>query len=110
MTTSSSPTEATGSTLAPRPARPWLPDRLDPESPDPKGCDPASATESHTSDPLGYGIGGMARIPCAESSDVPDEPEHPLNASLQENPLDVYRSVDNNPAVLAELRSSLAAP
>jgi hypothetical protein len=52
----------------------------------------------------------MARIPCAESSDVPDEPEHPLNASLQEKPLDVYRSVDNNPAVLAELRSSLAAP
>ena len=51
----------------------------------------------------------MARVPYAEAADVPDEHEHLLESSLQGKPLHVYRSIGNNPAVLAGLRSFLGS-
>ncbi|RLM67817.1 carboxymuconolactone decarboxylase family protein [Halorubrum sp. Atlit-26R] len=51
----------------------------------------------------------MARVPYAEAADVPDEYEDLLESSLQGKPLHVYRSVGNNPEVLAGLRSFLGS-
>lgn len=51
----------------------------------------------------------MARVPYADASDVPDEYEELLESSLQEKPLHVYRSLGNNPEVLAGLRSFLGS-
>jgi len=51
----------------------------------------------------------MARVPCAEASDVPDEYEDLLESSLQGKPLRVYQSIGNNPEVLAGLRSFLGS-
>jgi len=49
----------------------------------------------------------MARVPYVDASDVPDEHEALLSSTLQEKPLNVYRSLGNNPAVLAGMRSFL---
>jgi 4-carboxymuconolactone decarboxylase len=51
----------------------------------------------------------MARVPYADASDVPEEHEALLESSLQGKPLNVYRSVGNNPEVLAGLRSFLGS-
>lgn len=51
----------------------------------------------------------MARVPYVDASDVPDECEELLESSLQGKPLNVYRSLGNNPAVLAGLRSFLGS-
>ena len=51
----------------------------------------------------------MARVPYVDASDVPDEYEELLESSLQGKPLHVYRSIGNNPAVLAGLRSFLGS-
>ncbi|SMO51628.1 carboxymuconolactone decarboxylase family protein [Halorubrum cibi] len=49
----------------------------------------------------------MARVPYAEPADVPDEHEELLESVLQGKPLNVYRSLGNNPAVLAGMRAFL---
>ena len=49
----------------------------------------------------------MARVPYVEASDVPDEHEQLLESVLQGKPLNVYRSIGNNPAVLAGMRAFL---
>ncbi|WP_066416471.1 carboxymuconolactone decarboxylase family protein [Halorubrum aethiopicum] len=49
----------------------------------------------------------MARVPYVEAADVPDEHEALLESALQGKPLNVYRSIGNNPAVLAGMRSFL---
>ncbi|MGM0447128.1 MAG: carboxymuconolactone decarboxylase family protein [Methanobacteriota archaeon] len=51
----------------------------------------------------------MARVPYAETADVPDEYEDLLESSLQGKPLHVYQSIGNNPEVLAGLRSFLGS-
>ncbi|MFO8114930.1 MAG: carboxymuconolactone decarboxylase family protein [Halorubrum sp.] len=51
----------------------------------------------------------MARVPYVDASDVPEEYEELLESSLQGKPLHVYRSLGNNPAVLAGLRSFLGS-
>jgi alkylhydroperoxidase family enzyme len=51
----------------------------------------------------------MARVPYVDASDVPDEHEELLESSLQGKPLHVYRSLGNNPEVLAGLRSFLGS-
>ncbi|MFC7324297.1 carboxymuconolactone decarboxylase family protein [Halorubrum rutilum] len=51
----------------------------------------------------------MARVPYADASDVPAEYEELLESSLQGKPLNVYRSLGNNPEVLAGLRSFLSS-
>ena len=49
----------------------------------------------------------MARVPYVDAADVPDDHEALLESSLQNRPLNVYRSIGNNPAVLAGMRSFL---
>ncbi|ESS03504.1 MAG: hypothetical protein A07HR67_01902 [uncultured archaeon A07HR67] len=49
----------------------------------------------------------MARVPYVDATDVPDDHEALLESSLQNRPLNVYRSIGNNPAVLAGMRSFL---
>ena len=49
----------------------------------------------------------MARVPYVDPSDVPDEHEALLESALQGKPLNVYRSIGNNPAVLAGMRAFL---
>ncbi|MWV65022.1 carboxymuconolactone decarboxylase family protein [Halorubrum sp. JWXQ-INN 858] len=49
----------------------------------------------------------MARVPYVDAADVPDEHEHLLDSALQGEPLHVYRSIGNNPAVLAGMRAYL---
>lgn len=49
----------------------------------------------------------MARVPYVDATDVPDDHEHLLESALQGEPLHVYRSIGNNPAVLAGMRSFL---
>ncbi|WP_144799105.1 carboxymuconolactone decarboxylase family protein [Halorubrum depositum] len=51
----------------------------------------------------------MARVPYVDASDVPEEYEELLESSLQGKPLHVYRSLGNNPEVLAGLRSFLGS-
>ncbi|WP_092564440.1 carboxymuconolactone decarboxylase family protein [Halorubrum sp. SD626R] len=51
----------------------------------------------------------MARVPYVDASDVAAEYEELLESSLQGKPLHVYRSLGNNPQVLAGLRSFLSS-
>lgn len=51
----------------------------------------------------------MARVPYAESEDIPEEHRDLLVSSLQGKPLHVYRAIGNNPAVLAGLRGFLGS-
>ncbi|MDZ5812749.1 carboxymuconolactone decarboxylase family protein [Halorubrum sp. AD140] len=51
----------------------------------------------------------MARVPYVDASDVPEEYEELLESSLQGKPLHVYRSLGNNPEVLAGMRSFLGS-
>lgn len=51
----------------------------------------------------------MARVPYAESEEVPEEHRDLLVSSLQGKPLHVYRAIGNNPAVLAGLRGFLGS-
>lgn len=51
----------------------------------------------------------MARVPYAEAEDVPEEYRDLLVSELQGRPLHVYRSIANNPEVLAGLRSFLGS-
>ncbi|MEM4782255.1 MAG: carboxymuconolactone decarboxylase family protein [Halalkalicoccus sp.] len=51
----------------------------------------------------------MARVPYVESEDVPEEYRDLLVSSFQNKPLHVYRSIGNNPEVLAGMRGFLGS-
>ncbi|QLG62120.1 carboxymuconolactone decarboxylase family protein [Halorarum salinum] len=51
----------------------------------------------------------MARVPYTAPDDVPAEHRDLLVSALQDRPLNVYRALGNNPAVLAGLRGFLSS-